>query len=104
MFNTELANRTLDYIRTHPDEWNQDRWDECFAGIAVKLAGYKLSDGDFSNVVDDDGHFVGFIRVVAEDVLGITDTYFGRCPLFDHVNKLEDLERIVAELSEADNV
>jgi hypothetical protein len=43
--NTELAYKTLDYIREHPEEWSQRTWvcetAACFAGRAV-LIGLEL--------------------------------------------------------------
>ena len=41
----DLAYATLDYIREHPEEWDQDSYfggaTACFAGRAVLLAGFK---------------------------------------------------------------
>lgn len=43
MVNVELLRRTLEYIETHPEEWDQETWGcgtvACFAGHAVALSG-----------------------------------------------------------------
>lgn len=87
-FNSGLAHRVLDYIRMHPDEWNQTHWNTCFAGIALKLAGYTFA-GAF--VRDSNGNVAGHINEVARDVLGVG--YF--CPLFDSSRTLNELEVMV---------
>lgn len=97
MFNRELANRTLAYIREHLDEWDQSRWDKCFAGAVLKVSGYKLE----GMKVYSDGRWVGRIPSMARDLLGVS--VYGNDHLFADYNNLEDLERIVVELSEADN-
>jgi hypothetical protein len=41
--NVELLKAALDYIKTHPDEWEQENWrcdsGMCFAGVGSQLAG-----------------------------------------------------------------
>lgn len=53
--NVELLRRTLDYIKTHPNEWDQDRWvtktdcgtSYCFAGWALALSGLTIHAEQF---------------------------------------------------------
>lgn len=62
MPNTELLNKTLDYIEAHPDEWKQDRWatktdcgtSYCFAGWALTLASVPVIFDDDEPVVSTD--------------------------------------------------
>jgi hypothetical protein len=48
--NTELAYKTLDYIREHPEEWSQDSFfcgtTACFAGRAIMIALEKGNEAD----------------------------------------------------------
>lgn len=53
MPNHALLKTTLEFIKTHPDQWNQEVWREptkcgtsaCFAGWAVTLAGGQFGPG-----------------------------------------------------------
>lgn len=98
-FNTELANRTLDYIREHPNEWNQIDWRKCFAGIALKLQGFTINLT--AAVYDSDGKYLGGVRTVASQELGF-DYYWDTANLFSHSNTLEDLERIIQSLGDTE--
>ena len=112
------AYRALDYIKEHPDEWNQNIWLQkngktcgCFAGRVLLLEGLEpvwvldqASDGsDF--FLADEVLFNGVRRYVpdlAEDLLGERfywhnlDTEDERAEnLFNGRNTIEDLERLV---------
>lgn len=99
-FNTELANQALDYIREHPDEWNQDNWTKCFAGIVLRLKGYLVSDNS-SLIYDDRGKYLGTIRYLAAKELGFENPFALPGELFSFRNTIEDLEEQVRRLSES---
>lgn len=121
--NAELAYKVLDYIRAHPEEWDQRTWytknmcgtAACFAGWSVILAGGKIVDvatavlnPHYRAVIDSMPPMD--IEDAANDVLGIESggvPYAARdcgcensdCPivhnLFGATNTLEDLEEFV---------
>lgn len=41
--NTGLLMQTLRHLEDHPEEWNQDCWETCFAGHTVKQAGLETN-------------------------------------------------------------
>lgn len=52
MLNVELMERTMTYIRDHPEEWDQKTFvsacgtTHCFAGTALRLSGETVLYGD----------------------------------------------------------
>lgn len=98
--NTALALDTLDHIRAHPEEWNQEHWGYCFAGHVCRQAGLEVIsngpvDRSFSSAyVETDG-----IKVRTDEValglLGVSECA-GR-ELFFASNSIERLTRVVAE-------
>jgi hypothetical protein len=106
MANTKLLHRTLEYIKANPESWDQCRWTMCFAGITLRLAGEaELSTDECSccgDLLTPDGVVLGpdVIEASAQRLLGL-----GTVPtvaLFQSWNTLDDLERIVRELTEAE--
>jgi hypothetical protein len=102
MANVEGLQKTLEFIKEHPDEWGQYRWHTCFAGIAVRvLKGAALDDRGCCNQcswLTLDGH-----TLTSSDIAGLAVAALGLTPeqdeeLFCGNNTLEDLERIVAEI------
>jgi hypothetical protein len=108
---TELLAETMEFIETHPDEWDQGIWFGspcCFAGIALELAGIAIDD-EWEDVAVDDmpehlrpaamertgEHGTIGVGTAARLVLGLDDRAGG---LFAGSNDLDDLRRIVAEL------
>ena len=87
MKNAALAYKALDYIRTHPKEWNQSVWHcettHCFAGL-VEL--FTTGEDESSALTWD----------VAEEALGI-DGVESRL-LFNPENKLPDLVEHVEDI------
>lgn len=114
--NVPLLRKTLEHVESHPEEWTQDIWlcrtSACFAGHAVLIDGGKWGETENSVFVraepEDDPADVrtpiageGPMVTVPERarrILGIGYTDSRR--LFDSDNTLDDLRRIVAELSE----
>lgn len=124
MPNIELLNKTLDHIKAHPETWKQSWWVTptitcgtayCFAGHAVVLAGYAVSNNcevDFDTLPedvraricdevypsDDGDRTMVDVAHTAAGLLDIEGFYTPRQHLFDAGNSLPDLERMVAEL------
>ena len=86
MKNAALAYKTLDYIKAHPEEWDQSMWHcgttHCFGGL-VEL---------FTTGNGDESHWTSTWDV-AEEALG-TDLVES-AQLFDDGNTLADLEKII---------
>lgn len=104
MPNVDLLQRTLAEIEAHPEQWDQFRYDKCFAGTAVRLDGGVWPEGCVVAVVpvpEDPPEIVhnGIVYVDrrAQRILGLTDIQIG--PLVFGFNTLDDLRRIVAELT-----
>lgn len=121
MPNTDLLNRTLNYIEAHPGEWDQNQWAArnscgtvyCFAGTAVMLSelpiewrdSYQDHDyyGEIASYIASDApapYADRFISTAARELLELSEAQSDR--LFDPVNKLADLRRLVAELTAAE--
>lgn len=116
--NVDLLRRTLAHIEANPDEWDQTHWRcetaMCFAGWACDLAGGQWYEDDPTGMYRDeliaeDGdtgpymHSRNGVRTIHVDdrarrVLGIDEPQADR--LFDAVNNLHDLRRIVGALCE----
>jgi hypothetical protein len=110
VINVPLLLRTLEHIEAHPEEWNQEKWHcgsaYCFAGHAATLSGavFVTTPGDPDP--DDTIHVLGpgddkphAVYYYAAGALGL-DPY-GRAAdrLFDGSNTLDDLRRVVADLT-----
>lgn len=85
MKNAELAYKTLDYIKAHPEEWDQTMWHcgttHCFAGhIELSITGKSQPDGLLT-------------WDIAEEALGINIAE--SVQLFGESNTLADLEKII---------
>lgn len=102
--NVPLLRQTLDYIKTHPQEWDQEVWRQvrpcgtvaCFAGWACALNGDRFNPDDWDFVITDESGVSFPIEDRAREILGLT---IGDADwLFDGGNTLDDLEQIVEEL------
>lgn len=104
--NVELLNRTLDYIRTHPKEWQQSSWvcgsSACFAGHALRLAGHVVSEGpspDYGAGIFPllDGKYCVNWWGAGAEVLGISEDCAD--DLFSPYNTLPMLEEKVLQIT-----
>lgn len=116
--NTAELVAVYQHIKAHPEQWNQQLWGcrnecgtaFCFAGHAVVRAGAELAwEVDF---VTDDGTFerADFLREpirgiytiagYASHVLGLNGPQSN--DLFAGDNTLEDLRRIITEITSVD--
>ncbi|AXK35786.1 hypothetical protein DVA86_27295 [Streptomyces armeniacus] len=111
MPNTALLNATLDHICTHPDDWDQwvyrDGTAGCFAFHAALLAGAEIKDPEDSGSTtlrcNEAARALGFSegeRITIEGFAQRALELDGNGVLFDPHHTLEDLERMVAELSQ----
>ncbi len=106
MPNVELLTRTLEYIKEHPDKWDQKVFRSscgtkfCFAGHAVALSGARWLSGPDTYerylVESSPGAEPIWVSHYTGDVLGLTEDQ--RDALFACANTLGDLERVVGEL------
>jgi hypothetical protein len=102
MANTEGLQKTLEFIKDNPTEWDQQRWHMCFAGVALRVVkGATLTDPDCCIVCGTlriDGRPVQSwtIADMAQEALELTHTEAFR--LFRGNNDLEKLEALVAQL------
>lgn len=104
--NAPLLVKTLDHIRENPTEWYQADWaiqwndgrvTACFAGLAVRLAGYDFDFGKYLWSIATDAVTTGVhIAEAARVELGLTGVQ--ALELFEANNTFEDLERIVNEI------
>jgi hypothetical protein len=99
--NVELLERTLTYIRDHPEEWDQGHWicntTACFAGHAILLDGVEITNRLPSNwgmYSTRSGEID--VSVSAEQRLGLTRQQANT--LFWCKNRLDDLERIAKDI------
>lgn len=120
MINKDLLRRTLAYIETNPDEWDQEKWVcgtvACFAGRACLLSGYEpcnFSGDRVSPIRDDEGRLIddgetGLVRRdgqidgvewAARNLLGLDEEQGDE--LFDMGNDLDDLRKVVASLCDS---
>ena len=99
--NVELLEKTMQFIKDHPEKHNQAEWcgtAQCFAGWAVELAGYAHGEG-----FEDMGLFdspwsekVLTTREAATDLLGLTEAEADT--LFAADNTRDALELMVKDL------
>lgn len=104
--NAALLRQTLDYIKTHPEQWEQSTWRAeelcgtvaCFAGWACALNGDMFDPSEWDLVLTDaNGKPVdSMIERRAEEILGLTEDQAD--DLFGAYRTLDELEQIVAEL------
>lgn len=129
MANIAKLEEVLDYIRTHPEQHNQDWWAQrtacgtaqCFAGWAVVLDGYRIAWWDDSTmaeccvVPDTHPHALDALLVTGtEEPLASGEALAAICPLaedilgltreqsnelFSAANTIDDLERIVKDIA-----
>jgi hypothetical protein len=108
MANIHGLNKVLEYIKANPTEWDQVRWSSCFAGTTLRvLMGAELAEPDCCGYRHDlvlDGVVITplHIATMALDMLDLTSEWETR--LFNACNTLQDLERIVAEISAGEQV
>lgn len=108
MLNVELLNKTMTYIKDHPESWDQAYWIinnycgtvGCFAGWACMLSGADIK-------IPQKNAYYGTIQVngttrnvqdFAREVLGLDSAKSGA--LFCSDNSMEDLERMVKHLND----
>lgn len=113
--NVPLLRKTLEHIEAHPEEWDQSSWScgtsGCFAYHAAMISGGEPVDMYLGYVVseEDDPSDQVYLAAIgrpamvhvatrAVRVLGL-DEHPGDTRLFNGDNTLDDLRRIVAELS-----
>lgn len=102
MANAELLHKVLRHIKDNPSEYDPVRWHRDFAGWTLRLeAGAEVrTDGcDIETMFDADGNRVGVsdIGPWAIRLLGISvDQSF---KLFCASNTVDDLERVVREIT-----
>ena len=84
MKNAALAYKTLDYIKAHPEEWDQSNWHcgttHCFGGLVEMFTTGEVNE--WESTWD-----------VAEEALGISIDE--STDLFYENNTLADLEKII---------
>lgn len=96
MPNVELIQRVLDYITVHPEEWNQQRWETCFAGTTVRLSGDEMTPRRHSLHVYF--HTLGeYIASRAMMLLDLSTVHAMR--MFSERNTLADLYRLANEFT-----
>ena len=97
--NKEPAYRALDYIKSHPEKWDQDN----YCGTACCIAGHVvlLEDGEFP-VGRDGKPSEWHTRERAAKILKLTskDDYDLVLTLFSPKNTIGDLKRIIDEAPE----
>jgi hypothetical protein len=99
-----LAIAALNYIREHPEEWNQMFFicdtDACFAGRVVLLAHGLGSETDFwrnrSKILVPASGDPGDMAVVAAELLGWSPDVAGRV-FYNFTNDFAVLEQLVEE-------
>lgn len=102
MANVEGLQKTLEYIKEHPGEWDQHRWHMCLAGVSLRvLKGAQLENDCCTTCarLSLDGHTlraydIAYLAVAALELTPEQDE-----DLFHGDNTLGDLERIVAEIA-----
>lgn len=105
MANAEGLQKTLEYIKDHPSEWDQMRWSTCFAGIALRvLKDAELSESGCCNLCRDvmiDGKSLKphEVDLFAREALELTHAQ--AATLFHGSNDLDALTALVEEYSEA---
>lgn len=117
MINEELLTQTLEQIDNHPEDWNQKVWGTtvdlpegntcgtayCFAGWAVKLAGYEPVFNCGTSRFAYDAHVADEVReiaAIARDLLGLTWEQANQ--LFASHNTREDLHLITKKIIEGE--
>lgn len=105
--NAVLAYQALDYIKAHPEEWDQSVWEcgtvACFAGWVVRLSGTLPPNPNDDDTDDDDTYsdaaarLLGFSSKAALDRASWREVRLG-FHLFYSDNTLKDLEDGVAIL------
>lgn len=97
MRNVELLEETLQFIKDNPDKHDQETFcgtAQCFAGWAVALEGWSMSDlGGLW--VEKDGE-VRDVDDLAQELLGINQAEADN--LFSGGNNIADLELMVKDL------
>jgi hypothetical protein len=113
MANIKLLRDTLEYVRSHPEKWNQLNWaykDDCgtkycFAGTAVHLAGYKFQ-WERGNNIDKDrlvGSRISGGELIREKAQTLFDISFDQSEdLFNAENSIFDIERLINQIELAE--
>lgn len=103
MANVQLLQKTLDHIRSHPEEWEQRFWrcgaGMCFAGHAAILGGatwlteLDVTADDFDTVVMPDKTTKHPVQFAAQQLLDVTFPQADK--LFSADNTFAQLEHLV---------
>lgn len=117
MANTELLNKVLEHIKANPEQWNQGRWTKCFAGWTVRLGMPNVTESQvpaecdccpaWPVLLDDAGAEIDDVASTALELLALNEAALELLAaneahdLFDERSSLDDLERIVQELTSA---
>lgn len=100
MFNRELADRIIEQIETHPEQWDQDVWritkPEC--GTVCCVAGWACELSDmWPNAVIATSFGVS---QTARHLLGLTSAQAGKLFLFTTTHDVDVIKRMFKEFEE----
>jgi hypothetical protein len=101
--NSELLHKVLRHIKDNPDQYDAVRWHRDFAGWTLRLAlpgtEVRKDSCDIETMFDTDGNrvWISDIGPWAKELLGLKPSQASR--LFCGANTIDDLERIVAEIT-----
>lgn len=104
MANVEQLQKTLEHIKEHPGSWSQLLWSHCFAGLTLKLNGEEPVGMPGDVIRDRASELLGLELVSRPCACGCGQEAAGGHELFAADNTLNDLERIVQELTAAEPV
>lgn len=106
MANAERLQQTLEFIKNHPEKWNQNRWVACFAGWTLRLDNPSitvdacvLGTRCCEVLYEDERQLANY--EIEERATELLDLSLDEAEaLFQAGNTFEDLERIAGELAE----
>lgn len=103
MANKELLHKVLQHIKANPEQYDAVRWHADFAGWTLRLAvpgvGIRKDGCDIETMFDAEGNrvWISDIGPWAVQLLGL-DGEQGAA-LFSSTNTIDDLSRLVGELT-----
>lgn len=102
MANTEGLHKTLEHIKEHLGDWDQYRWNTCFAGVALQVlrgAVVEADEDDCCDVLKLDGVALPSwdIADLAQEALDLTDQQAAQ--LFNGLHRLDALTSLVADFT-----
>lgn len=102
MADTEGLHKTLEHIKANPGEWDQSRWNSCFAGVALQVLRNAVIEGDdcsCCNLLKLDGRTLPSWETLelAREALSLTAGQAAQ--LFSGDNRLDELTSLVAEFT-----